>query len=107
MRRAARVDDNQKEVVAAFRRCGASVQHLHMVGDGCPDILVGYRGCNALVEIKDGSKPPSAQVLTEDEARFFEEWRGFCCVVDSLDDVVGLLEQMNQWCRIANQVGGS
>lgn len=106
MRRAARADDNQPEIVAAFRRCGASVQHLHQVGEGCPDIVVGYRGFNALVEIKDGSKPASAQVLTDDEEKFFEEWRGSCHVVKDFDGVVALLEDMSRWQHSKQTIKG-
>ena len=47
-----RVDMNQPEIVADLRGIGATVQHLHMVGKGCPDILVGFRGNNWLFEIK-------------------------------------------------------
>lgn len=70
------VDANQTAVVAAFRAAGASVLHLHEVGTGCPDLLVGAGGVDALVEIKDGSKPPSAQQLTPDQVVFHREWRG-------------------------------
>ena len=49
-----RVDSNQAEIVADLRKCGATVQHLHEVGYGCPDILVGFRGFNYLIEIKTG-----------------------------------------------------
>ena len=40
------------------------VQTLASVGDGCPDILVGYRGANYLIEIKDPEQPPSKRRLT-------------------------------------------
>lgn len=39
--RAAKVDKNQPEIVEALRAEGAVVQHLHAVGVGCPDLLVG------------------------------------------------------------------
>ena len=51
-RTAAKVDANQKEIVAALRRIGATVQCLHMVGHGCPDLLVGWHGENILMEVK-------------------------------------------------------
>ena len=47
-----RVDANQAEIVADLRKCGAWVLLLHEVGFGCPDILVGFRGVNYLIEIK-------------------------------------------------------
>ena len=74
MRRAARVDRNQTEVVEALRQAGCRVQPLHMVGKGCPDILVGRGGRLVLMEIKDGEKPPSARKLTEDEAAWHDLW---------------------------------
>jgi hypothetical protein len=49
MRRAAKVDNNQKTLVAAFRGMGASVRHTHMIGDGFPDIAVGYANKTVLV----------------------------------------------------------
>lgn len=41
----ARADENQPAIVKAIRdRSGGEVQHLHMVGEGCPDIMVGLPG---------------------------------------------------------------
>lgn len=76
MRRAARVDANQESIVKAYRRCGCSVAITSGVGHGFPDIVIGKFGLSSLVEIKDGAKPPSAQKLTPDEARFHSKWRG-------------------------------
>lgn len=84
MRRAARVDRNQPEIVKAFRDAGATVQPLHTIGKGCPDIVVGYRGRNYLVEIKDGTLPPSKRALTADELTWHVLWQGHVCIVDSV-----------------------
>ena len=67
MRRAAKVDANQSQITKALRNAGAFVQPLHTVGDGCPDLLVAFRGKFSLIEVKDGSKVPSARRLTPDE----------------------------------------
>lgn len=75
-RRASRTDANQKIVVKALRDAGATVQHLHAVGDGCPDLLVGFRGSSHLVEVKDGKKPPSARKLTPDQVEWHGAWKG-------------------------------
>jgi len=83
MRRAAKVDFNQREVVAALRGAGATVQLLHAVGEGCPDLLVGYRGGNYLLEVKDGSKPLSKQKLTPQQEAWHRDWRGHRVVVNS------------------------
>lgn len=94
MRIIAKRDRNHAEIVKRFRDLGCSVLDLGSVGGGCPDILVGYGGINALVEIKDGSKPPSARTLTSDQVDFFASWRGDVIVVATLDDVKRLYEVM-------------
>lgn len=43
---AKRTDGNQAEIVRALRSAGATVQTLHTVGKGCPDLVVGFRGNN-------------------------------------------------------------
>jgi hypothetical protein len=90
-RRASRTDRNQPEIVSALRRLGASVEHIHTLGRGVPDLLVGYRGRNLLVELKDGELPPSKQALTEDEARWHSEWKGEVVIIRSVSDLLGLL----------------
>ena len=91
MRRAARVDDNQKQIVESLRRFGASVYPTHMVGRGFPDIVVGYRGLNYLFEIKDGEKVPSKQRLTKDELAFFEMWKGSVYKVTTVDECISIM----------------
>lgn len=88
MRRAARVDDNQADIVAALRKIGASVQPLHAVGSGCPDLLVGWRGMTSLLEVKDGSKPPSARKLTPDQVKWHANWRGQVAVVETIEQAI-------------------
>jgi hypothetical protein len=83
-----RVDANQREIVATMRNLGASVRILSDVGKGCPDLLVGFGGCNYLFEVKDGSKPKSARKLTPQEQTFFDAWKGQVAVINSLDEVV-------------------
>ena len=90
MRRAARVDANQPEIVAALRKLGFSVQPLHSVGQGCPDLLVGMRGVNLLIEVKDGAKPPSARALTPDQVEWHSAWCGQVCVAKSVEDVLAI-----------------
>ena len=91
MRRAAKVDDNQAEIVAAFRDCGCSVAVTSAAGDGFPDIVVGLRGRNLLVEIKDGSKPPSERKLTPKQKKFHGEWKGQITVCESVDQVLQIV----------------
>lgn len=91
-RYAAKIDDNQPEIVAAWRAVGASVLLLHRVGEGCPDTLVGFRGESHLVEIKDGDKIPSARKLTKHQVKFHREWRGSPVhVVKNVDEALAVL----------------
>lgn len=86
MRRAAKVDANQEQIVAALRAVGATVQTLAAVGKGVPDLLVGYQGKTLLLEVKDGRRPPSERRLTEDQLAWHGAWRGGpLAVVDGVD----------------------
>lgn len=71
---AKRVDNNHAVIVDGLRAVGAEVQSLASVGNGCVDALVAYRGVWYTGEIKDGSKPPSKRVLTEDEKRWHQRF---------------------------------
>ena len=74
-----KVDTNQTQIVKELRRVGMDVQHLHGVGQGCPDILVGYRGRNILLEIKKDEKAK----LTPDQVIWHQTWRGQVAVVSN------------------------
>lgn len=88
MRRAARIDENQPAIVAALREFGATVQPLHSVGGGCPDIMCGYKGRNFLFEIKNPAKPKSDQNLTEDQIEWVMMWRGQHMVIKSAVEAI-------------------
>jgi len=92
MRRAARIDANQTQIVSALRSVGASVELLSAVGKGCPDLLVGYRGMNILMEVKDGNKPPSERKLTSDQIVWHTDWKGVVFLVTSVHDALDALE---------------
>ena len=76
--RAKRTDGNHAEIVAALRACTPPclVQSLAMVGCGVPDLLVFSPAHRAwmLLEVKDGSLPPSARALTGAE----KSWHKLC-----------------------------
>lgn len=89
MRRAAKVDANQAEIVKALREAGYSVAITSQLGCGFPDLVVGIVRrdgflSNLLLEVKDGSKPPSQQKLTDDELKFRNNWYGAVYTVDSV-----------------------
>lgn len=82
-RRKARIDENQPSIVKHLRTLGMSVCLLHTVGQGVPDICVGYRGVNVLLEIKNPLKPKSDRQLSADEAEWHIHWRGQIAVVET------------------------
>jgi hypothetical protein len=73
MRRAARVDVNQPEIVEALRAVGAHVLHTHQLKNAF-DLLIGFRGQLYIIEVKDGSKPPSKRRLTDGELQCKEDF---------------------------------
>lgn len=83
MRRAAKVDANQEQIVSALRAAGAIVQSLAAIGKGCPDLLVSFRGNLFLLEVKDGNKRPSEQKLTKDQLTWHQAWGALVEVVNS------------------------
>jgi hypothetical protein len=94
MRGFARTDDNQQEIIKAIRSLGASVQSLHKVGQGCPDLLCAVAEFCFLVEVKDGSKPPSKQKLTPDQVDWHSKWRSPVYIVNSVQGAVDLVQQL-------------
>lgn len=85
MRYRPRIDGNQKEIVRALRDVGVSVLSLAALGKGVPDLLCAFRGVTVLIEVKDGSLPPSHRRLTPDEQNFIDLWRGKVYVVESVE----------------------
>ena len=94
MRRAARTDANHKEIIAAFRKLGCTVADTSRLGGGFPDLVVGHADQVLLVEVKDGTLPPSARKLTPDEEKFADEWGDSYVIVTDLDDVEGIVSMM-------------
>ena len=89
MRLAARKDDNHTEISNAFERLGWSVLDIHQIPN-CADILVGKWKLSIVIEIKDGSKPPSKQKLTTGEMAFRDRWRGDYRIVTCIQDVIDI-----------------
>jgi hypothetical protein len=89
MRWDAKVDCNHGDIVKALKAAYCSVLDLSRVGQGCPDILVGYRGWNVLMEIKrPKAKGQKEGKLELSQKIFLEEWRGPVVVVRSAEDAL-------------------
>jgi len=92
MRRAARADTNQPDIVRKLRSLGASIWHTHTIGRGGPDIVVGYCGVNVLAEIKRDER----EQLTLAEYKFHATWKGNIVILRGIDDAIGLLDKMRE-----------
>jgi Holliday junction resolvase len=97
MRRAARLDDNHKEIVAHLKAIGCSVLSLARMGDDCPDIVAGRRAVNALMEIKDGKKRPSKRKLRPGQVEWHLAWRGQVAVVHTPQEAEAAMNAAEKW----------
>ena len=87
-----RVDENQSQIIHTFIALGASVLNLSRVGEGCPDILIGYRKHSILCEIKKDSKA----AYTESQIKFMQNWRGGAVSrIDSVDVAIRLIKMLD------------
>lgn len=85
MRRAAKVDLTQSEIVAALRKAGVTVQPLHAVGQGCPDLAAGRAGVTYLLECKTGAK---AGLRGDKQIEWHAAWRGHVAVVRTPEEAL-------------------
>lgn len=80
-----RVDETQREIIEALRKCGVFVFPLHTVGKGCPDLLLAAGGRWFLAECKNGERKWK---LTEDQKRFREKARAPILILTSATDAI-------------------
>lgn len=84
----AKRDKNEPDIVDALIRVGATVQRLSE--SDTPDLVVGFRGVNYLIEVKDkGNKLSSGQV------NWHQNWRGQVNTVYTVDEVLRLIEAIS------------
>ena len=82
-----RKDANHREIEDALRAAGAKVKDVTKVPKFV-DLVVKYRGRIFLLEIKDGSLPPSARQLTIGEDEFWRYWGEPPVIVTSPDEAL-------------------
>ena len=86
-----KADANQPEIVKALRQAGCTVEHLHTVGKGCPDLLCAINGHVFLIEVKDGAKDPSRQALTPAQKVWHEAWKAEVHIVNSVPAAIAVV----------------
>jgi hypothetical protein len=80
-------DANQSDIVKTLEQIpGLKVFDLGAVGDDFPDIIIGYKGVNYLVELKTERGRVSAGQDT-----FNKEWTGQTDICRSLDEILELI----------------
>lgn len=84
---AARTDRNQAEIAEALRMFGATVHCAHGMGEGFPDLVVGYLKEVILIEIKDGP----GKYLTPAQVKWHQEWHGKSFVAESAHDAMAAI----------------
>lgn len=84
VRRKAKVDANQSDIVDALRACGCSVFSLASVGKGCPDLVIARAGKTYLAEIKNGKL---GWKWTPTQKDFHSTWKADILVFDSVQSV--------------------
>jgi hypothetical protein len=89
--RAKKIDANQTQIVNNLRQIGVSVFITSMLGKGFPDLVLGYRGKNYLIELKDGNKVKSQKKLTDHEQRFFDSWQGQVAKCESIEEIIKVI----------------
>lgn len=79
-------DSNQKEIIEALVTAGASVFDASQVGSGFPDLVVGFRGKNYLIEVKSKNGK-----LNSKQIKFFEMWRGSVYMVKTAEQALEVI----------------
>jgi hypothetical protein len=88
-----RVDANHAGIRQALRQCGWWVKDMSAMGKGWPDLLAVKAGRAVLVEVKDGSKPPSDRKLTAPQEALHAELKSAgwpVVIVTSVSDAMEL-----------------
>ena len=86
---AKKIDTNQQDIVDALLKIGCSVYDASRAGGGFPDLVVGYRQCTYLVEVKSGKRK-----LNPKQKEFHEDWRGNITVVRSPMEAIKVVKQI-------------
>lgn len=84
-------DANHGEIVRALLAVGCTVVDLHAVGKGAPDLLVGRKGLNYLLEVKAGRGQ-----LSDGQLEWHQTWFGQVTTVRTVDEAwraVGMLKE--------------
>jgi len=91
-----RTDSTQTPIVEVLRKMGMSVYITSSVGFGFPDLVASWGGRTYLIELKNGTLPPSGQKLTTLEKKFHETWQDKVHIINSVDAAVEFVNSVKK-----------
>jgi hypothetical protein len=87
-------DSNESEIISSLQAIGATVEPMP-TGGGVPDLLVGYKGDNFLMEVKP--EPVKGKVFASDvklnpkQVEWHKTWKGQKAVVRTPQEALAVL----------------
>ncbi len=89
-----RKDANQNDIVEELEAAYCSVEDLHKVGGGVPDILVGHNIRNFLFEIK-----VEGEYLRPNQEKWHDIWRGQAITIWTAHEALVYMDiEEGMWC---------
>ena len=88
-------DATQDGIVAALEAAGATVQDLCRYGS-VPDLLVGYRGANYLIECKPVEGDKRQLNLNAKQVDWHAAWQGQVAVANSPEQALAIIGATDQ-----------
>ena len=85
-------DATQDPIRAALVAAGATVQDLSGIGGGVPDLLVGYKGANYLIEVKSPTGLKHQTGLRQTQVDWHGKWTGQVNVANSPEQALAIIE---------------
>ena len=88
-----RTDLNHAQVINGLRQAGMAAHSIASVGDGVPDILVGFRGICVVLEVKRYKEEPNQK-----EKDFAARWPGPYAIVNTPEEAILAVEKHAREC---------
>ena len=95
MKYGAKKDANHGEIVDALKTHGACVIDMSHVGQGFPDLIVGFSGQTLLMEIKNPKTAYGKRGLNKNQSKWRDGWIGGpYAVVSSIDGALAAVNAL-------------
>lgn len=92
MRRSFRKDKNQSSIIRSLKKINASVVDASNIGNGFPDLIIGYHKKTYLIEIKNKDNWYGKKGGSTSQKTFRTDWKGDqIYVFSSIEEIIELL----------------